>query len=429
MRACSTAMAALLANPPPNLQSADLFTFTLADGVTTYRWTSYDRDLLVNGAVYSSRSPWLSRSRWSIANTMQVPTLEVFLRALNDGFAGGIDIKGQITNGLFDGASATLDRVWFAAGTNIINDLVYESSGGPLSVVDLNAITNAAPTPTAGLAAGITVSGFDPAETLFLTLPPNLTYTAGYQIEFALKWGTRFAVIPDADTSRAVGFPSLGYDTAEEARAAFPGATVTGGSSYTFYIIDSYTADNSGGISIQIAGSSSHPGIRLFDGLVGDIDIVGNQATINIKGKSNLLEPVRAAQPLPARLRARLLRCRLHAEPGQLHHQLYGRLLADADVHSLERGAARQRRITASARSPSPPGPAPARSARCGRRTRHGLTLIHPLIGTPVAGDAFTAFEGCTKALNDSSGQDCTARSNTQNWRAFPFVPPADTAF
>jgi hypothetical protein len=429
MRACSTAMAALLANPPPNLQSADLFTFTLADGVTTYRWTSYDRDLLVNGAVYSSRSPWLSRSRWSIANTMQVPTLEVFLRALNDGFAGGIDIKGQITNGLFDGASATLDRVWFAAGTNIINDLVYESSGGPLSVVDLNAITNAAPTPTAGLAAGITVSGFDPAETLFLTLPPNLTYTAGYQIEFALKWGTRFAVIPDADTSRAVGFPSLGYDTAEEARAAFPGATVTGGSSYTFYIIDSYTADNSGGISIQIAGSSSHPGIRLFDGLVGDIDIVGNQATISINGRSDLLN-----QYAPRNV-----------------YQL-GCLHAFCDVGCTLNRASFTTSYTVGSSptrtfipwSGAPPanaahyrfGTVTFTSGPCAGQKRTvraadatGLTLIHPLIGTPVAADGFTAFEGCTKALNDSSGQDCTARSNTQNWRAFPFVPPADTAF
>jgi len=58
-----------------------------------------------------------------------------------------------------------------------------------------------------------------------------------------------------------------------------------------------------------------------------------------------------------------------------------------------------------------------------------GLTLSYPLYDLPVAGDTFTAFEGCDKTLNSGSGQSCTDRGNEQNIRQFPFVPPAETGF
>ncbi len=58
-----------------------------------------------------------------------------------------------------------------------------------------------------------------------------------------------------------------------------------------------------------------------------------------------------------------------------------------------------------------------------------GLTLVYPLYNLPIIGDSFSALEGCDKKLNSGSGQDCTARSNTQNIRLFPFIPPAETSF
>lgn len=57
-----------------------------------------------------------------------------------------------------------------------------------------------------------------------------------------------------------------------------------------------------------------------------------------------------------------------------------------------------------------------------------GLTLAYPLYATPMAGDAFTAFQGCDKTFNSGSGRSCTDRANTQNYRGFEFVPPPNTA-
>ncbi len=111
LRPASTALAAALASGVP-LNRADLFTFTLADNVTVYNWTTWRKDQVIGSVNFSSRQPWLKRGKWNVANTMEVPSLAVDLLALNDGFAGGANIKTQIHNGLFDGASVLLSRVY-----------------------------------------------------------------------------------------------------------------------------------------------------------------------------------------------------------------------------------------------------------------------------------------------------------------------------
>jgi len=111
LRAASPALAAALQGGVP-LWSAELFTFTLVAGAPTFRWTSFDGDLVAGGQTYLSRKPWLTRSKWNVTNTMEVPSLTVKLAALNDGFNGGVSIKAQIHNGLFDGASFLLSRAY-----------------------------------------------------------------------------------------------------------------------------------------------------------------------------------------------------------------------------------------------------------------------------------------------------------------------------
>jgi len=111
MRTCSGALALVLAAGGVELFSADLFAVTLQDG-TNYYWTSFDTNLVWDGNTYISQSPWLERTQWNVDNKMTVPELAVTLSALNTSFAGGADIKAQITNGLFDGATMTLYRVF-----------------------------------------------------------------------------------------------------------------------------------------------------------------------------------------------------------------------------------------------------------------------------------------------------------------------------
>lgn len=58
----------------------------------------------------------------------------------------------------------------------------------------------------------------------------------------------------------------------------------------------------------------------------------------------------------------------------------------------------------------------------------NGIILANPLYNTPNAGDSFSALKGCDKSFDSGSGQSCTDYANTQHFRAFEFVPPAETA-
>lgn len=121
-RTLSPALATALAGGVP-LWRADLFDFTLIGG-SVYRWTTWDSDLTASGHVYSSRfdvstgNPFIKRTKWNLTNTMAVPSLDVTLLALNGGFAGGANIKTQIHNGLFDGASVLLSTAFMSTPGN-----------------------------------------------------------------------------------------------------------------------------------------------------------------------------------------------------------------------------------------------------------------------------------------------------------------------
>lgn len=57
--------------------------------------------------------------------------------------------------------------------------------------------------------------------------------------------------------------------------------------------------------------------------------------------------------------------------------------------------------------------------------TPTGITLAYPLYDLPAPGDAFTITQGCDKQMST-----CQAKfNNLQNFRGFPFIPPAETAY
>jgi uncharacterized phage protein (TIGR02218 family) len=115
LRSCSTALAIALEGGVA-LWSADLFQFTLIDGVTNLYWSAWDgQGIAYAGNFYASQNPWLTRSKWSLANTMEVPSLDIALRAGNGEFNGGAQIKEQLHNGLFDGASMLLSRAYMTS--------------------------------------------------------------------------------------------------------------------------------------------------------------------------------------------------------------------------------------------------------------------------------------------------------------------------
>ena len=112
--------------------------------------------------------------------------------------------------------------------------------------VNISATINAGISPS----VGITVAGLDPAGIYALSLPSGRTYVA-YSEHPGTGWLHFFNVTTTAGTTEK-GIHTA-YADPETARAAFPGAIITGFDTYTFWIYDTPVSDNSGGLSIHIA--------------------------------------------------------------------------------------------------------------------------------------------------------------------------------
>lgn len=115
-RLASTPLIDALAGPS-DLFRADLITLTLLSG-TIYRWTSWDVNLIANANTFTAARPWVSRGKWNLTNTMQVPSLDVKVVADNTAFAGGANLKTQIHNGLVDGATCLLQYAYMTTPGN-----------------------------------------------------------------------------------------------------------------------------------------------------------------------------------------------------------------------------------------------------------------------------------------------------------------------
>ena len=290
LRACSPTLAAVLADGNVPLARADLFTFVLQDGTTTYRFTSWSSNLTVGGNVFISADPFLTCSGFRLTKTMTVPQMTIELLNSNITFSGGEAFKAQLRNGLFDGA--TILR-----------------------------------------------------QTLFMQLPLSNP--------------------PDT---------SLGT-------------------------------------------------IDVFAGLTGKISCGAVKTVVTCKGKNNLLD-----QYVPRNVYQ--LGCN-HAfcDPGCT-------LSRAAFTTAYTVGASPTTLFLPWSSAPSTPsryqlgsvhmtsGPANGNWRTIVFADSSGLVLAYPLSALPIAGDNFTAFEGCDKTTTR-----CSALSNLQHFRGFPFVPPPDTAF
>ena len=136
LRSASSALVAALASGQP-LWRADLYSFTLADGTTTFNWTNWDVDLTASAVTYASRAPWVSRSTWSVTNTLEVPTLSMKIMALNDGFNGGAQLIEQLHAGLFDGASFLCQRAYMTTLGAVDAIGALPLFGGDVGAIDL----------------------------------------------------------------------------------------------------------------------------------------------------------------------------------------------------------------------------------------------------------------------------------------------------
>jgi hypothetical protein len=130
-----------------------------------------------------------------------------------------------------------------------------------VDIINVRASVNAGSTATAMLANGITVTGFNPSNVIYVSQPPGQTYS-GWS-----PWGDpspvvpgssgsshSFYVIPDNNPALVfgVGTGAANFNGYEAARAAFGVHSFSGYSTYTFGMIDFPVGDNSGGVSLRL---------------------------------------------------------------------------------------------------------------------------------------------------------------------------------
>lgn len=109
MRNANAALTSFLLSKQP-CTVADLFEFNLFNGQQHF-WTSSDQTIHVNGSTYVNVGPALTRTKFEVKNTIDVPTMDISLISTGSDF-GGQNIKLAIHNGLLDGAHVTLKRVF-----------------------------------------------------------------------------------------------------------------------------------------------------------------------------------------------------------------------------------------------------------------------------------------------------------------------------
>jgi hypothetical protein len=129
MRDANPTLVAFLASRRPFFV-ADLFTFELANG-TVYTWTSFDQNLRAGPYVYSSMGPQLSRTKWGIKNTVDVPSMEIRIFSTGFDLPDGTNLKLLAHNGLFDYSTITLSRLFMPT--------LGDTSLGPVDIFTGNA--------------------------------------------------------------------------------------------------------------------------------------------------------------------------------------------------------------------------------------------------------------------------------------------------
>jgi len=131
------------------IRMADLYTITLKNG-TALRYTTWDTNLVVLGNKFLTGPPNIARSAIEEKLGMDVATLEVTIEASLTDTVNGVPILQAIGQGLWDGASFRIDRLFMDSNSTQIGTVVRFS--GFIGPVDELTRTSAKLTVNAGTA-------------------------------------------------------------------------------------------------------------------------------------------------------------------------------------------------------------------------------------------------------------------------------------
>ena len=121
---------------------ADCYTFTLIDGVTVLRYTSFDQTLKINGQWYTAHEVQIARSNMSWTNDLSVDSLQLTAFPIAGAAIKGLPFLEAIRCGMLDGATVALDKAFLTAcgkrvvgSVNIFFGNVGEIQAGRTSAV------------------------------------------------------------------------------------------------------------------------------------------------------------------------------------------------------------------------------------------------------------------------------------------------------
>lgn len=166
---------------------------------------------------------------------------------------------------------ATVTRLpspWYPAKKGIPQLIDEESIAEHSVTVTLNPKVHGGATLSEAVTNGLTMSGFDPAQTVTFYLPADQAFGAwspwGKPALNGSKTGSmhKFRVIKDGDeTTVAEAGDGLLYDGYAAALAAYQGIelTLTGASTYTVFLIDDPMSDNTGELVIKASAGAVIP--------------------------------------------------------------------------------------------------------------------------------------------------------------------------
>lgn len=123
MKSASANLLAMLNGAGNSLVMADCYTVTLLGG-QVLRYTDFDLDLMLNGALYSSSGIKFKRSRIRWIAGLEVDTLDLTLYANPADTLNGVAFLRQVKGGVLDGATIRLDRAYMVAGSTAAEGLL-----------------------------------------------------------------------------------------------------------------------------------------------------------------------------------------------------------------------------------------------------------------------------------------------------------------
>ncbi|MFP0620165.1 DUF2163 domain-containing protein, partial [Acinetobacter baumannii] len=95
---------------------ADLYTITTIQGIE-YHYTNYDVDLVVDGKVFHSNGPIISREGISLSLGIEVDNLSITIETTENTMFGDVPVAQAFHNGILDGSRFKLERIFMDINT------------------------------------------------------------------------------------------------------------------------------------------------------------------------------------------------------------------------------------------------------------------------------------------------------------------------